>query len=84
MVLRESESGGPLKSTLKRIHYLEHRRRSESVERIYASGAHERILAKINAMADPRRGNPNMEPAYQPTLAEVKERIRQAVSNCPV
>jgi hypothetical protein len=68
-----------MKTTLRRLQQLE-QRRSELVAPDDSSGARERILEKINAMADPRRGNPNWEATPRPTVAEVTARLREAVS----
>jgi hypothetical protein len=69
-----------LKATLRRLRQLE-QRRTESFE-ASDSGARERILEKINAMAAPRRGNPDGELMPKPTMAELRERILKAASGC--
>jgi hypothetical protein len=68
-----------VKTALRRLQQLE-QRHSESLAANDGSGALERILEKINAMADPRRGNPNWEATPRPTVAEVTARLREAVS----
>jgi hypothetical protein len=68
-----------MKTTLRRLQHLE-QRHSELTAADHSSGARERILEKINAMADPRRGNPNWEATPRPTVAEVTARLREAVS----
>jgi hypothetical protein len=69
-----------LKATLRRLRQLEHRCRSESFKATDESDARERILEKISAMADPRRGNPDLELMPMPTMAELRERIQKAAS----
>jgi hypothetical protein len=71
-----------LKATLRRLRQLEQRCCSESFDARNESGARERILEKINAMADPRRGNPDWELMPEPTTAELRERIQKAASGC--
>ena len=68
-----------MKTTLRRLRQLE-QRRSESFEANDESGARERILEKINAMADPRRGDPNRETPPPPTADEIRQRIQEALS----
>ena len=68
-----------MKTTLRRLQQLE-QRRSELVAADDSSGARERILAAINRMADPRRGDPDWESRPQPTVEELRRRIRDAVS----
>jgi hypothetical protein len=70
-----------VKTILRRIQQLE-QRRSEFVAADDSSGARERILEKINAMADPRRGDPNWDATPRPTVGEVTARLREAVSRC--
>ena len=70
-----------MKTILRRLQQLE-RYSAESLAANDASGARERILEKINAMADPRRGNPNWEATPQTTVGEVTARLREAVSRC--
>jgi hypothetical protein len=69
----------PVKTVLRRLQQLE-RCRSDSLIANDASGARERILGKINAMADPRRGDPNWEAAPQPTADQIQQRIQEALS----
>lgn len=68
-----------MKTILRRLQQLE-QRRSESLEATNASGARERILERIKAMADPRRGDPKWETAPQPTTDEIQQRIQAALS----
>jgi hypothetical protein len=70
-----------MKATLRRLRQLE-QRRSESLEANDESGAIERILGKMSAMADPWRGAPDRELMPKPTSTELQERIQQAVSRC--
>jgi hypothetical protein len=69
-----------MKTALKRLQQLE-QRHSELVAANNGSGARERILEKISAMADPKRGNPDWELTPMPTLADLRERIQKAVSH---
>jgi hypothetical protein len=69
-----------VKTTLKRLQQLE-QSRSESLATNDPSGARERILERINGMADPRRGDPNWEAMPIPTLAKVKARLRETLSH---
>ena len=68
-----------MKTTLRRLQQLE-QRRSDLVAADDSSGARERILAAISRMADPRRGDPDWESRPQPTVEELRHRIRDAVS----
>jgi hypothetical protein len=68
-----------VKTVLRRLQQLEHRC-SESLVANDATGARERILEKINAMADPRRGDPNWEAAPHPTEDQIQQRIQEALS----
>ena len=70
-----------MKTILRRLQQIE-RHSAESLAANDASGARERILEKINAMADPRRGDPNWEATPRPTVGEVTARVREAVSRC--
>ena len=70
-----------MKTTLRRLQQLE-RHSAESFAANDASGARERILEKINAMADPRRGDHNWEATPRPTVGEVTAMLREAVSRC--
>jgi hypothetical protein len=69
-----------VKTTLRRLQQLE-QRRSELVAADDSFGTRERILEKINAMANPRRGNPNGEATPRSTVGEVTARLREAVSS---
>jgi hypothetical protein len=66
-------------ANLRRLQQLEHSR-SEYVAATDCTGARERLLAKISAMADRLRGDPNWEARPKPTLEEVKARLREAVA----
>ena len=66
-----------MKTTLRRLQQLE-QRRSELVAADDSSAARERILAAINRMADPRRGDPDWESRPQPTVEDLRQRIREA------
>ena len=66
-----------MKPILRRLQQLE-QQRSELVAADHSSGARERILAAINRMADPRRGDPDWESRPQPTVLELRRRIREA------
>ena len=68
-----------MRTVLRRLQQLE-QRRLESLATNDPSGARERILERINGMADPRRGDPNWEAMPKPTLAEVKARIQESLS----
>jgi hypothetical protein len=70
-----------VKTILRRLQQLE-RHNAESLAVNDASGARERLLEKINAMADPRLGDPNWEATPRPTVGEVTARLREAVSRC--
>ena len=70
-----------MKIIFRRLLQLE-RHSAESLVANDASGARERILEKINAMADPRRGHPNWEATPGPSVGEVTARLREAVSRC--
>ena len=65
-----------MKTTLRRLQQLE-QRHSELTAADHSSGARERILNKIRAMADPRLGNPDLE---APTFEEVKARLEEVLS----
>ncbi len=68
-----------MKTILRRLQQLE-RHSSESLAANDASGARARILERINAMADPRRGHPNWETIPKLTVAEVRQRLQEALS----
>jgi hypothetical protein len=68
-----------VKTILRRLQQLE-QHNSESLLANDASGACERTLEKINAMADPRRGDPNWEALPKPTADEVLQRVQEAVA----
>ena len=68
-----------MKTTLRRLQQLE-QRHSELTAADDSSGARERILAAISRMADPRRGDPDWESRPQPTVEDLRRRIRDAVS----
>jgi hypothetical protein len=70
-----------VKTILRRLQQLE-RHSADSIAANDESGARERILEKINAMADPQRGDPNWEATPRPTVGEVTARLREAVSHC--
>jgi hypothetical protein len=70
-----------VRTILRRLQQLE-RHSAESFAANDASGARERLLEKINAMADPWRGDPNGEAPPRPTVGEVTARLREAVSRC--
>jgi len=70
-----------LKAILRWLRELE-KRRTESFDARDESGAREQILEKTNAMADPRRGTPDLELMPKPTMAELRERIQKAASGC--
>ena len=74
-----SEPAALVKTILRRLHQLE-QRRSESLAANDASGARERFLARINEMAEPLRGDPNWEAMPKPSVEEVRQRLRDALS----
>jgi hypothetical protein len=68
-----------MKTVLRRLQQLE-QRRSELIASDFSSGARERLLAKINQMADPRRGVLNRESGPHATVDELRQRAREALA----
>jgi hypothetical protein len=68
-----------VKTILRRLQQLE-QRRSESLAANDVSGARERFLARINGMAERLSGDPNWEAMPKPSVEEVRQRLREALS----
>lgn len=69
-----------MKTILRRLQQLE-QRHSESLAANGASGARDRILARINGLAERLRGDANWEAMQKPSLEDVRQRVREALSH---
>jgi hypothetical protein len=68
-----------VKTTFRRLQQLE-QRRSESLAADHTSGARDRLLERLKGMAERLWGDPDWESMPNPTVDEIRQRVRDAVS----
>jgi hypothetical protein len=67
-----------MKTTLHRLEQLE-QRQAARIAAADSSGAHERLVATIDRMAERLRADADWESPSKPTVAEVRERLQEVL-----